>query len=160
MPRPRKTKQRKLTKSQQMARVRTSGTDAETALRRALWRRGLRYRLHTSLPGRPDLVFVRQRVAVFVDGCFWHGCPLHYTEPVRNSGFWRKKLNNNRNRDRRADDALYAIGWQVVRLWEHEIKGALDMAVNKIISALATRSLLDSAETGHVNRKTNHMRQA
>ncbi len=119
--RPRKTKTRKLTKSEQMARVRSKDTAPELVLRRALWSAGLRYRLGQRLPGSPDLAFVGPRIAVFVDGCFWHGCPEHYTRPVRNSDFWAKKLERNVRRDRQADESLRSMGWTSIRVWEHEI---------------------------------------
>jgi DNA mismatch endonuclease (patch repair protein) len=69
---------------------------------------------------RPDIVFTRRRVAVFVDGCFWHGCPEHGELPVANRAFWRGKLERNALRDKRVDAALSAAGWRVVRVWEHE----------------------------------------
>lgn len=105
-----------------MARVRNKNTAPETLLRKALWSQGLRYRLRPKLPGTPDLAFPGAKVAVFVDGCFWHGCPAHYTKPVRNAEFWDKKLQVNLARDRRADDELKALGWTVVRVWGHELK--------------------------------------
>lgn len=108
-----------MTKSEQMARVRRSGTRAEWALRRSLWAAGLRYRLGMKLPGSPDLVFVRAHLAVFVDGCFWHGCPDHYRAPVGNAAFWAAKLQANRARDERVDRELAATGWRVERVWEH-----------------------------------------
>src|ERR1043166_2278956 len=102
--RPRLRKKGKLTKSEQMARVRNKNTAPETMLRKALWSHGLRYRLRPKLPGTPDLAFPGAKVAVFVDGCFWHGCQVHYTKPVRNAEFWNKKLEVNLARDRRADE--------------------------------------------------------
>jgi len=111
-----------MSKSEQMARVRSRDTDAELVLRRALWHAGLRYRvLVRELPGTPDLVFMRARVAIFIDGCFWHGCPIHYREPKRNSWFWKEKLVRNQARDCRVDSELSEMGWAVVRLWEHDI---------------------------------------
>jgi DNA mismatch endonuclease (patch repair protein) len=71
---------------------------------------------------RPDFVFPKARTAVFVDGCFWHGCPRHATQPKQHAAFWRQKLAGNRARDRRVNRALRAAGWQVVRIWEHELK--------------------------------------
>lgn len=124
------------TKSEQMARVRSSGTDAELRLRQALWAQGLRYALRRKLPGRPDLVFVRARLAVFVDGCFWHGCPRHYTAPRTNADFWREKFAENANRDRRVDDALRAAGWNVIRIWEHEVEEDVEMAASRVRQAL------------------------
>ncbi len=126
----------RLTKSEQMARVRTRDTAAEVTLRRALWARGRRYRVHAKLPGRPDVVFPGQRLAVFVDGCFWHGCPEHYTAPATNSPFWRRKLDENAERDRRVDRQLEEQGWRVLRLWEHEVERELDAAVEKVVAAL------------------------
>ena len=111
-----------LSKSEQMARVRRSGTAGELAVRHALWASGTRYRLSVKLPGSPDLVFARARVAVFVDGCFWHGCPRHYRSPQRNTAFWCEKLLANRERDARVDADLAAAGWLSARVWEHEIR--------------------------------------
>lgn len=91
--------------SRRMARVRQRGTDVEIELRRALHALGLRYRLQVPLSRKPrrvaDIVFIGARVAVFVDGCFWHGCPLHATWPKENAGFWRAKIEANRARNRR-----------------------------------------------------------
>jgi DNA mismatch endonuclease (patch repair protein) len=76
---------------------------------------------------RPDIVFTRRRVAVFVDGCFWHCCPEHQHVPNRNRAYWVPKLAANGNRDRRVDEALIAAGWIVIRVWEHEAAvGAAD----------------------------------
>ncbi len=86
-----------------------------------------------------------ERVAVFIDGCFWHGCPRHYTAPATNTGFWTEKLDRNRWRDREADRALRVDGWRVVRLWEHEVRDSLDLAANRVISALAEVAWLSSA---------------
>lgn len=86
------------------------------AHRLAGWRRG------SVLPGRPDFVFPREKLAVFVDGCFWHGCPRHGTWPKTNAAFWRKKILANRARDRRVDRTLRARGWRVVRIWQHALR--------------------------------------
>jgi DNA mismatch endonuclease (patch repair protein) len=140
--RPRLRKKGKLTKSEQMARVRNKNTKPETLLRKALWAQGLRYRLRPKLPGTPDLVFVIPKVAVFVDGCFWHGCPTHYTQPVKNAEFWSKKLEVNLTRDRRADEELEVLGWTVVRVWGHELKEnpqAAAMRVGNIVRAVTHR---------------------
>ena len=109
----RKRRRRKLTKSEQMARVRSKDTQPELILRRALWRRGCRYRLHVSLPGTPDMIFPGARVAVFIDGCFWHRCPEHYTEPAENGDFWRRKIERNVSRDASANERLAEAGWMV-----------------------------------------------
>lgn len=98
-----------------------AATGPELALRRELHRRGLRFRVnHPGLPGRPDIAFTRAKVAVFVDGCFWHACPQHGTMPRHNRDWWRAKLDRNVARDRRKDAALGELGWSVLHIWEHE----------------------------------------
>jgi DNA mismatch endonuclease, patch repair protein len=113
--------------SSRMARVRQKGTQAEIDLRKALHVRGLRYRLHVPLLTKPrrvaDIVFPRTRIAVFVDGCFWHGCPEHASWPKSNADFWREKIETNRARDRDTAQRLEALGWKVVRVWAHEDAG-------------------------------------
>ncbi|MBF6213806.1 very short patch repair endonuclease [Nocardia puris] len=110
--------------SARMARQRRTGTDPELALRRELHRRGLRYFVDRApLRGqrrRADVVFPRLRVAVYVDGCFWHSCPDHATHPKNNAAWWAEKLAGNVARDRATDAALREAGWTVVRVWEHE----------------------------------------
>jgi DNA mismatch endonuclease, patch repair protein len=108
---------------------RRSGTKPEIALRSELHRRGRRFRKDHLLRvggvrARVDIVFTRQRVAVFVDGCFWHGCPDHQTVPRRNREYWVPKLKANRERDARVDAALRAEAWRVLRIWEHETPSA------------------------------------
>jgi DNA mismatch endonuclease (patch repair protein) len=107
-----------------MARIGRRDTKPEIALRRLLHERGLRYRVDRAvLPGvrrRGDVVFGPAKVIVFVDGCFWHGCPEHATWPVHNAEFWREKIEVNRLRDRDTDERLAGAGWKVVRVWEHE----------------------------------------
>ncbi|NUP27380.1 MAG: very short patch repair endonuclease [Nocardia sp.] len=110
--------------SARMSRQRRAHTAPELALRRELHRRGLRYFVDRApIRGqrrRADLVFPRRRVAVYVDGCFWHRCPDHATDPKNNAAWWAAKLAGNVARDRATDDALRAAGWQVIRIWEHE----------------------------------------
>lgn len=112
-------------------------TRPEIALRSALHRQGLRFlkdrRPVPSIRCRADIVFPAARVAVFVDGCFWHCCPLHGSIPTANRGYWAAKLQGNAARDRRNDEALTAVGWRVIRVWEHE---SLEVAVDRIGSAL------------------------
>ncbi|WP_348626888.1 very short patch repair endonuclease [Rhizobium leguminosarum] len=107
-----------------LAKVRQRGTTAELKLRKALHAKGLRYSLHVPLLSKPrrvaDVSFPKTRVAVFVDGCFWHGCPIHGSWPKNNADFWREKIEANRARDADTDQRLANIGWTVVRVWEHE----------------------------------------
>lgn len=97
-------------------------TKPEVRLRKACFALGLRYRLHPKLLGRPDFVFPRYRLAVFVDGCFWHGCPLHYQAPRTRADFWAKKRDANARRDLAVTKELEALSWQVLRVWEHEVR--------------------------------------
>jgi DNA mismatch endonuclease, patch repair protein len=107
--------------SAQMSRMPRVRTNPEMRLRRELHRRGLRYRVnHPSLPGRPDIAFTKVRLAVFVDGCFWHMCPQHSTMPKNNAEWWAQKLQRNVARDREKDAQLMGLGWSVLHAWEHE----------------------------------------
>lgn len=107
-----------------MARVATRDTRPELELRRELHARGLRYRVDArpdaALRGRADILFPRARVAVYVDGCFWHSCPEHGVLPKGNREWWRTKLGATVRRDRDTESALARLGWTVVRVWEHE----------------------------------------
>ncbi|MFL6238993.1 MAG: very short patch repair endonuclease [Actinomycetes bacterium] len=104
---------------------RSGKTRPEKALRKAVFALGMRYRVDAApIPGmrcRADLLFSRARVAVFLDGCFWHGCPMHYKPPTgMNAAYWRDKIARNQARDRATDAQLTAAGWHVLRCWEHE----------------------------------------
>lgn len=124
-------------RSRLMARVRTRNTAPEVALRRALWQAGVRgWRLHRPLPGRPDLVFGRARLTVFVDGAFWHGHPDHYWG--QSGPFWDAKIARNRERDERVNGELAELGWTVVRLWDFEVARDPAACVLRIREALAT----------------------
>ena len=104
-----------------MSRQRTVDTGPEMAVRRELHRRGLRFRVNVgNLPGRPDIVFTKARIAVQIDGCFWHGCPDHGVAPKANADWWKAKLRANRERDTRNDHLLTEDGWLVIRAWEHQ----------------------------------------
>ena len=119
-----------------MSRVRNRDTDLERRLRSELHRRGLRFRKHVAnLPGTPDIVFRRYRVAIFVDGDFWHGYRFQ-TWRGSLSAFWRTKIETNRKRDRRNHRILRRMGWTVVRVWQHEIERDVNKCVRKVIKAL------------------------
>src|SRR5208283_5933372 len=130
-------------RSANMCAIRRTDTKPELALRRALHRMGYRFRkdyrldLGTGQRVRPDVAFTARKVAVFVDGCFWHACPDHGSKPSVNQGYWAPKLLRNVERDRAADSALELAGWQVVRLWEHV---PLEAAVAAVVTALGTPS--------------------
>ena len=104
-----------------MKRMPRRDSKAELRLRRELHRLGLRYRIHLrGLPGTPDVAFTRARIAVFVDGCFWHSCPEHGVTPKANREWWVDKLRVNAERDGRKDTELRNLGWLPVHIWEHE----------------------------------------
>lgn len=132
-----------------MSRQRVRDTAPELALRRALHAEGLRYRVDVApLPGlrrRADLVFTRARVAVFVDGCFWHCCPEHGTLPQSNAQWWRAKLERNAERDRDTDRVLNEAGWLVLRFWEHE---PADLAAARVRDAWSARRTCQAPGTG------------
>lgn len=131
--------------SRRMAKVRQKGTEAELALRRELYRNGLRYRVSFAVLKKPrrvaDIAFPGLRIAVFVDGCFWHGCPEHATWPKQNADFWRQKIETNRARDADTDARLRAIDWTALRVWEHESPVAAAETVSRLVAkAKAMRS--------------------
>lgn len=111
-------------------------TAPELAVRSAVHRLGLRYRVAARPAGirrSADLVFTRARVAVFVDGCYWHRCSRHFTYPTTNAAYWRQKIDGNAARDRDTDARLAAAGWRAIRVWEHE---AADEAASRIAQAV------------------------
>jgi DNA mismatch endonuclease, patch repair protein len=118
-------------------------TSPELALRRELHARGLRYRVDVPIrvegfrPIRPDVVFRRRSLLVFIDGCFWHGCEQHRTAPRVNARYWSAKVALNQDRDRRQTAALAAAGWTVLRFWEHE---SAVVAADAVVAALASGS--------------------
>jgi len=132
-----------------MSAVRSKDTGPELMLRRALHRRGLRYRLHTSLPGRPDIVFAAARVAVFVDGDFWHGQGWRERgfdsfeaqfEGHKNPDKWRAKIARNVARDEAVTRALEAEGWYVVRCWESAIRRDVHAIADSVAAVIRERS--------------------
>jgi DNA mismatch endonuclease (patch repair protein) len=128
---------------------RKTGSKPEVRLRSALHRSGMRFRKNLelrlgSLRVRPDIVFTRAKVAVFVDGCFWHGCDAHGTQPHVNHGYWAAKLQRNRKRDQVVDTVLRDAGWTVLRVWEHD---PVDGAVVALQEAMTGVTTPDSGRT-------------
>lgn len=123
-------------RSRNMAAIKSRNTGPEIKLRKALFAAGFRFRLREKITGLPDIVFKRQKVAVFVDGCFWHRCPECYKKPVSNEEFWEKKVEANVRRDREVDELLKSEGWKVIRIWEHAIKRDVNSEVAKINTIL------------------------
>ena len=95
------------------------------------------------LPGRPDLVFLKSRLAIFVDGCFWHGCPLHYSAPATRQEFWQKKLRDNVLRDIAVDDALISQNWKVIRVWQHDLRN-IEAVIFKVSELTEIPEKMDS----------------
>ena len=115
-----------------MSRIRSKDTKAELRLRRLLHHRGLRYRVHANwLPGKPDIVFTKRRVAVFVDGDFWHGWKFEeWADKLK--PYWRQKIERNRGRDRQHESHLQELGWTVIRIWEHEVKDDPELCATRV----------------------------
>ncbi len=127
-----------LTRSEIMQRVKQKDTAGELSLRSALHESGLRYRLHRRIEGvMVDVVFVSAKIAIFVDGCFWHGCPIHTTLPKSNQTYWLPKLAENKERDLRQTVRLRAAGWCVIRLWEHECLPTTPKTIRRIQNAVS-----------------------
>ncbi len=125
-------------RSKLMSKIRSKGTSPEMALRRALWHSGIRYRVQYGKE-RIDIAFPGKKVAVFVDGCFWHSCPIHGHIPKSNIGYWKPKLERNIEMARAKDARLIEYGWQVLHFWEHEIKYDPQKCAEKIINMLSTQ---------------------
>ena len=127
-------------RSEIMSRVRGEGNKSTELRLIELFRehRIKGWRRNYPLPGKPDFVFPQLRVVVFVDGCFWHGCPSHGSTPAANMEFWEKKLGRNRERDREVNRTLRAKGWRVLRIWQHELarknEGRLMDRVRRVLS--------------------------
>ena len=121
-----------------MAAIKSVGNvTTEQALAAAFRRLGVKgWRRHVGLPGKPDFVFRKQRLAVFVDGCFWHNCPKHGHIPKSNRKYWRKKLGRNQERDRATNRELRRKGWRVLRLWEHAAKASPAACAARVACAL------------------------
>ncbi|WP_051707724.1 MULTISPECIES: very short patch repair endonuclease [unclassified Streptomyces] len=131
-----------------MSRQSSRDTAPEVAVRKLLHAAGLRYRVNVPVPGMPrrtiDIVFGKVKIAIFMDGCFWHGCPIHATQPKANAEWWRTKLDKNMARDWETTEHLRAAGWTVLRYWEHEspetVAGDVRAAVLRLTGGEGMRS--------------------
>lgn len=132
-----------LTKEQRsynMSHIRSKNTKPEILFRRYIYSKGLRgYRTHSKLPGKPDIDFSRYKVAIFIDGCFWHKCNKCYIPPKTNRGFWEHKINANLERDAKVNKELKKIGYIVIRIPEHEIKNNINFHFQRIYDTLKNR---------------------
>jgi DNA mismatch endonuclease (patch repair protein) len=120
-----------------MSRIKGKNTGPEVKFRKLLYSNGIRgYRIHHNLLGKPDIVFIKKKIVIFIDGCFWHKCPICFQEPETRKEFWMKKIQSNIDRDKKVNELLKNDGWKVIRIWEHEIKKDPDTAVKKILEFL------------------------
>lgn len=127
-------------RSEIMSRVRSKNTKPELRVRSALHKRGLRYRLNYPLPGKPDIVFVKAKVAVFIDSCFWHGCPSHLRKPKSNVDYWDAKIARNVERAAEVNAEYADSDWLQLRFWEHSLKEDFDSCVDDIERVVRRRS--------------------
>ncbi|HPS20405.1 MAG TPA: very short patch repair endonuclease [Candidatus Omnitrophota bacterium] len=121
-------------RSYNMSRIKSKNTNPERVLRTVLYASGARgYRIHPKIVGNPDVVFVRKKLAIFIDGCFWHRCPDCFIMPENNREFWIKKIKSNVERDKKVNLILKRSGWKVIRIWEHEIRYNLNSCCKRIL---------------------------
>lgn len=124
-------------RSYNMSQVKGKDTKPELRLRTELFNNGLRgYRVKTKLPGKPDIVFTKKEVVIFIDGCYWHKCPKCFKLPKSNVKFWKDKINGNVRRDKEVNKVLKMMGFKVLRFWTHEIKEDFDGIYKKIFKSL------------------------
>ena len=129
-----------LTKKQRsynMAQIKSKDTGPELVLRKLLSQNKIfGYRLHYKIFGKPDIVFPRKKIAIFIDGCFWHKCPSCFVKPTSRIEFWSQKIKNNLKRDKEVNKLLKKTGWKILRIWEHELRENPDKVCQKIINEL------------------------
>ncbi len=116
---------------------RGKNTKPELMLRSELHKAGLRFRIHYNLIGKPDIVFPSQRLAIFVDGCYWHGCPKCFREPNTNKNYWQKKIARNQQRARTVNRKINRDGWRTMRIWEHAVLSNIDITLQKITKRIS-----------------------
>jgi len=121
-------------RSKNMRAIRSKGTALESKVTKELWRRGYRFRKHVKkLKGNPDIAIQKYKIVIFLDSCFWHACPIHGNRPASNVDYWDKKLARNIERDREVTEYYLNIGWNLLRIWEHEIKDDFEGTIERII---------------------------
>ena len=133
-------------RSYNMSQIKSKDTKPEVALKKAIVKSGINPSFNNNkITGKPDIVFIRKKIAIFIDGCFWHKCPTCFRLPKTNRKFWRKKINSNVKRDRKINRTLKKQGWKILRIWEHEIKKISE--INRKVK-LITKSLIERTSKG------------
>lgn len=123
----------------------------ENIFSKSLWKQGLRFRKNVrKLKGTPDIVIQKYKIVIFVDSCFWHGCPTHFKRPKSNQEFWDKKITRNRERDKEINEYYLERGWYLKRIWEHEIRGNLER------TAIETMEFINIAKSNMSAAKETH----
>lgn len=118
-----------------MSKVRNNDSKIEIEFRKKLWKAGLRYRKNSpKYFGKPDLVLKKYKTVIFIDSCFWHGCKAHGSMPQTNTKFWKEKIARNIERDREVDYYYKKIDWNMIRIWEHDLKNDFEDIIGKIVS--------------------------
>ncbi|WP_025851539.1 very short patch repair endonuclease [Paenibacillus ehimensis] len=126
-------------RSRNMSAIRSTHTKIEDKVSRELWNRGIRFRRNVKkLKGKPDIAIKKYKIAIFIDSCFWHSCPEHGHIPKSNTDFWIEKLNRNKQRDISTTQYYRDIGWNVLRIWEHQIKNDFDGTIASIVEFITT----------------------
>lgn len=124
-------------RSKNMSRIKSKNTKPEILIRKLLFKKGLRYRIHYNLPGKPDIVFLKNKIAIFIHGCFWHGHNCNEGHlPKTDTNFWKEKILGNKKRDITNKLKLKKLGWNVITLWECKIEKELDMLINRLFKLI------------------------
>jgi DNA mismatch endonuclease, patch repair protein len=132
----------KAKRSKIMQAIKSSDTALEKDVRKKLWKIGFRFRKNVSdLPGKPDIAIKKYKIAVFIDSCFWHGCSLHCRLPSSNSEYWVAKIERNMRRDETVNKYYREQGWNIIRVWEHQLRGNHDKAINEIADFIELATL-------------------
>jgi DNA mismatch endonuclease, patch repair protein len=127
----------KETRTKNMKAIRSKGTLLEQKVAKELWNRGMRFRKNVhKLLGCPDIAIQKHKIVIFIDSCFWHSCPQHGRMPSSNTDYWAKKLNRNRQRDKEVTEAYLARNWNVIRIWEHELRNDFDGTIDRIMDVV------------------------
>lgn len=120
-----------------MKAIKSVHTQLEDSVTKELWKRGVRFRKNVNgLVGKPDIAIKKYKVVVFLDSCFWHGCPVHGNKPKTNEDYWNNKLERNKARDAEVTKYYQQKGWNVLRIWEHDIKKNFDQTIDRIVNFL------------------------